>query len=497
MTATAPFLQRTAAPASSPARARYATPDAAAAWTATAAAPARSPWVMRATFALPDLLAGAGVTLALSLLSGWWGLEPLALHLSPLVALLVVAFALAGLYDAGRMHPAEELQRAASVLTLVFAAYALPVAIAAPDTLGPVAALGLAWALCLVAVPVLRAVSRVLFARAPWWGTSAVVIAEGACAERVVRTLRRWPELGLRPVALLSDEPDAEALGLPAWGGTGGPSSVAAFAHVPCAIVAMPGLSARELSERVRRYSCFFESVLVVPDLPGAAAMWSSTERMEGLLGYRVRHCSQRRVLQGLKRLADLLLAVAGLLVLSPLLLALAVLIKLDSPGPVFFRQERLGMQGRCFPILKFRSMFTDAEARLRELLAESPDLRAEYRRYHKLQEDPRVTPLGRMLRTYSLDELPQLVNVLLGHLSLVGPRAFLPSELHAMDGLERAVLQSRPGITGLWQVSGRNRLPFAERLTLDIHYAQNWTPWLDLYILAKTLPVVICGEGR
>jgi Undecaprenyl-phosphate galactose phosphotransferase WbaP len=259
----------------------------------------------------------------------------------------------------------------------------------------------------------------------------------------------------------------------------------------------MPGLPARELSERVRRYSRFFESVLVVPAMPGAAAQWSTTQRMEGLLGYRVRHCSRRRVLQGLKRVVDVALASAGLVVLSPLLAGIAVLIKLDSPGPVLFRQERLGMQGRCFPIYKFRSMYTDAEARLHDLLAERPDLRAEYARYHKLQQDPRVTPIGRLLRTYSLDELPQLANVLMGHLSLVGPRAFLPSELREMDGLERAVLQARPGITGLWQVSGRNRLPFAERLTMDVHYAQNWTPWLDLYILAKTLPVVLCGEGR
>jgi lipopolysaccharide/colanic/teichoic acid biosynthesis glycosyltransferase len=168
----------------------------------------------------------------------------------------------------------------------------------------------------------------------------------------------------------------------------------------------------------------------------------------------------------------------------------------MGSPGAIFYRQERMGREGRIVTILKFRTMFEDAEEKLAELLRADPALRDEYEQYHKLQNDPRVTRFGTFLRRYSLDELPQLLNVLRGDMSLVGPRAYMPSELTKMNGMARAVLQSAPGITGLWQVSGRNHLSFTDRVNLDVHYIQNWSPWLDLYLLVRTGPVVLSGEG-
>ena len=185
-----------------------------------------------------------------------------------------------------------------------------------------------------------------------------------------------------------------------------------------------------------------------------------------------------------------------GTLVLAPVLAVIAVLIRMDSAGAVFYRQERMGAQGRIIPILKFRTMYEDAEQKLADILASDPERRREYERYHKLQDDPRVTRIGTFLRRYSLDELPQILNVLRGEMSLVGPRAYMPSELTKMNGLARAVLQSPPGMTGLWQVSGRNHLSFADRVNLDVHYIQNWSPWLDLYLLVRTGPVVLSGEG-
>lgn len=454
----------------------------------------------RAGFLLPDLLGLGAVALVLIAVSGLSGRYEPSIHLAPLAGMVLLAFGAAGLYRAECVHPAEELQVAGSILNLVFFAYAVPICAAPPLGMSRVVAgaeLAAAWLLCLVAIPSLRAVARVAFSRTRWWGTAAVVIASGSSANRVIRTLRRWPELGLKPVGILHDQPgQVEAMALPSWGGTHLAPTVARTHDVPYAILAMPDLTAKELSERVRRYSHFFECVLVIPDLPAASALWTSNRRFDGLIGYGVRHSARRRLLQSLKRSLDWVCALGGLVLLSPVLIVIAVLVKLDSPGPVFFRQTRLGLDGECFTILKFRSMYVDAEARLQVLLDQDPARREEYRHYRKLRPDPRVTPLGRWLRLYSLDELPQLVNVVTGSLSLVGPRAYLPSELPAMGGLERSALQSRPGITGLWQVSGRNELPFAERLTMDVHYAHNWTPWLDLYILAKTLPVVVRGEG-
>jgi lipopolysaccharide/colanic/teichoic acid biosynthesis glycosyltransferase len=182
--------------------------------------------------------------------------------------------------------------------------------------------------------------------------------------------------------------------------------------------------------------------------------------------------------------------------VTAPLIAAIAALIKLDAPGPVFFRQERMGLGGRCFEVLKFRTMHTDAEAKLQAILDADPERRAQYEQYHKLDDDPRVTRIGAWLRRFSLDELPQLWNVLWGDMSLVGPRAYMPGELPKMNGLSRPVLQCPPGLTGLWQVSGRNNLDFSTRVDLDVHYMQNWTVWLDIYIALRTLPVVLTGEG-
>jgi lipopolysaccharide/colanic/teichoic acid biosynthesis glycosyltransferase len=185
-----------------------------------------------------------------------------------------------------------------------------------------------------------------------------------------------------------------------------------------------------------------------------------------------------------------------GMVLLAPLFSAIAALISVDSPGPVFFKQRRMGLDGRCFTVFKFRTMYTDAEAKLQEILDGDPGLKAEYDRYHKLEDDPRVTRVGKWLRRLSLDELPQLWNVLRGDMSLVGPRAYMPSELPRMNGLSRTVLQCPPGLTGLWQVSGRNNLDFSTRVDLDVHYMQHWTLWLDIYILIRTIPVVVTGDG-
>ena len=167
-----------------------------------------------------------------------------------------------------------------------------------------------------------------------------------------------------------------------------------------------------------------------------------------------------------------------------------------DSEGPVFFSQERLGRDGRCFRILKFRTMHVGAHKRLREVLESDPAAREEYELYAKLKDDPRITRVGRFLRQCSLDELPQLFNVLRGQMSLVGPRAYLPEELPRMVGKHRSILHVTPGITGLWQVSGRNELPFAMRLDLDLRYVRNWSVSLDLYLLARTLPTVLLRRG-
>jgi len=193
-----------------------------------------------------------------------------------------------------------------------------------------------------------------------------------------------------------------------------------------------------------------------------------------------------------IKRALDIIASGLGLIFLSPLFLAVAILIKLTSPGPVFYRQKRAGMNGRKFILYKFRSMYKGAHEKLSELTA-SNEMQGPV---FKMKNDPRITPLGRFLRKLSIDELPQLFNVFVGHMSLVGPRPPLPSEVSQYEPWQRRRLSMRPGITCLWQVSGRNKIGFEEWMRLDLEYLDNWSLWLDFKILCKTIPVVLFGIG-
>ena len=196
-----------------------------------------------------------------------------------------------------------------------------------------------------------------------------------------------------------------------------------------------------------------------------------------------------------LKRILDLVLAAAMLVCLSPLIVVLGVAVLLSSPGPLVYGQRRLGRYGRSFRCFKFRSMFADAEKRL----ANDPVLRAEYvRNGYKLPDgqDPRITPLGRWLRRTSLDELPQLWNVIRGDMSLVGPRPIVPDEIHHYKQDRQMLLLLKPGITGLWQVSGRSNLAYPERTNLELEYVERWTLRRDLGILLRTVPAVLAQRG-
>ena len=179
-----------------------------------------------------------------------------------------------------------------------------------------------------------------------------------------------------------------------------------------------------------------------------------------------------------------------------PLMLLIALVIRLENTGPVLFSQTRLGWRGSRFQALKFRTMYVDAERRLANILETDQSARAEYETFRKLRDDPRLTRVGRFLRRYSLDELPQLINVLRGEMSVVGPRPYMPRELPAMGSATTIILSGMPGLTGLWQVSGRNSLSFEQRLSLDMQYVRRYSVALDVSILLRTLNVVVTGEG-
>jgi Undecaprenyl-phosphate galactose phosphotransferase WbaP len=214
------------------------------------------------------------------------------------------------------------------------------------------------------------------------------------------------------------------------------------------------------------------------------------------LSGIEVRNGLLLATLQGVKRAFDLVVAVAALCLSFPLLLGIALVMKLTSSGPIFFGHTRIGRHGRRFKAWKFRTMHPNGDAILREYLQRVTSAQEEWTRDRKLRKDPRVTRFGALLRKLSLDELPQIWNVLRGDMSIVGPRPIVESEVRLYGEVFRLYTNVKPGITGLWQVSGRTNLSYDDRVLLDQFYIRHWSPWLDVYILAKTVVALLNRDG-
>ncbi|MFD1157691.1 sugar transferase [Roseovarius aestuarii] len=233
-----------------------------------------------------------------------------------------------------------------------------------------------------------------------------------------------------------------------------------------------------------------------VADVTSSDRGCESSSRKAGLEMEPVRPVPSVALGGTLKRCLDLIVALGALILLSPLFLLVTGAIKLTSTGPVFYGHKRVGFGGRTFRCWKFRSMITDGDATLDAYLATRPDERLEWERNRKLKNDPRITRLGGVMREYSIDELPQLLNVILGDMSIVGPRPVVWHELAGYGTSIRHYLRTRPGITGLWQVSGRSDVSFDQRVQLDTHYVTRWSLLLDCLIIFWTIPCVISAKG-
>jgi exopolysaccharide biosynthesis polyprenyl glycosylphosphotransferase len=257
-------------------------------------------------------------------------------------------------------------------------------------------------------------------------------------------------------------------------------------------VIVSPGqIDDLELEELLRRCRALSLKVSVLPQLSDVLGPAVEIDDVEGVTVLGVNPPWLPRSSRGLKRAMDITLAAMLLVLFAPVMAIVAIAIKLDSRGSIFFGQERVGKRGRRFRLLKFRTMAPDAEQRRAELLEQSIDPH-----WLKLDHDPRVTRVGRRLRRLSLDELPQLWNVLRGEMSLVGPRPLIEADDQLVEGWARRRLDLTPGITGYWQVLGRTRIPFEEMVKLDYLYVMNWSLWSDLRLILRTLPVIISGRG-
>jgi exopolysaccharide biosynthesis polyprenyl glycosylphosphotransferase len=258
-------------------------------------------------------------------------------------------------------------------------------------------------------------------------------------------------------------------------------------------VIAFSTLSHDDLLDVISTSKQLDMKVSIVPRLFEAVGHAVEIDQVEGMMLLGMRAVMRTKSSLMLKRWIDVLVSAIGLILLSPLLLAIAAAIKLTSRGPVLFSQWRIGRDEQAFRMLKFRTMYTGSDA-LKESLAH---LNKADGPMFKIPGDPRVTPAGRLLRRYSLDELPQLWNVLRGEMSLVGPRPLVPDEDDHVLGRHRARLDITPGLTGPWQVMGRTAIPFSEMVKLDYLYVAEWSLWNDLKLLIRTAPVVLAGRGH
>ncbi|MGC9286398.1 MAG: undecaprenyl-phosphate galactose phosphotransferase WbaP [Hydrogenobaculum sp.] len=351
-------------------------------------------------------------------------------------------------------------------------------------------------------VSVLRYIGKKVLNRLDIWKSPIVIIGAGSSGKSVAKGIIDDWYLGYEIKGFLDDFKsgfvEVKSIKIPIIGKVEKIKDLKEE-NIEAAIVSIPSLGNEELAHLVNTAHRYIKQVFVVPDLKGIGLLNSELYHIftEQLFLIKITNNLDSKLNQITKQTFDILLSLIMLPVLLFVISIFAILIKIDSEGPVFFVQERLGKNGKIFKCIKFRTMYVNSQEILENFLKENKDAQLEWQTFKKLKKyDPRVTRVGRFLRKTSLDELPQIFNVLKGDMSLVGPRPYLPSEEKDMGDYKDYILLTKPGITGLWQVSGRNELSFEERLKLDTWYVLNWSLWFDIVIILKTIRVVFKKEG-
>jgi Undecaprenyl-phosphate galactose phosphotransferase WbaP len=347
------------------------------------------------------------------------------------------------------------------------------------------------WIMAGVALVALRVMLRRARTQQGRWQVPTLLVGDGMTADDARAALKSEPSLGYDIVAQIADLPRAFRQAGESW------VRLCATHGAKYVMVALdgPDLAKAELSlAQLMRENVPFSVTPPLRNMPVFGMVPHYFFNHDVILMTRSSGLEQP-LPRFMKRGFDLVISGAAIVVLSPLLLVLAALVKLDG-GPVLFGQKRLGLGGKHFTCLKFRSMVPDAEKVLDSYLAQNAEARKEFNKYCKLRDDPRITRIGKTLRKLSLDELPQLLNVVNGDMSLVGPRPILSAELNHYHHDIAFYYRVRPGITGLWQVSGRNDITYAKRVRMDGWYVRNWSLWHDIAILCKTVPALLNRKG-
>jgi len=364
----------------------------------------------------------------------------------------------------------------------------------------------LIWFYGLLVFPLFRLAGKHALYRAGLWKENIIIIGAGQAGIETAKGIQSQTYLGYNLIGFLDDADEKIGTSIEIKGNFykvfGRTKNFKKFINklgVSTIIIAIPSLPADQLAKLTNHIQKFVRNILLIPDVKGVALANTELQPLfvQQLFLLKINNNLKSTPNRLIKRTFDMTVSILFLPVLIPVIGILGLLIKLDSPGPIFYRHARIGRHGCPFSIFKFRSMHCDAEKRLGILLDSGRGSKEEWETFYKLKNDPRITRMGKFLRMTSLDELPQLFNVLRGEMSLVGPRPVLLEEI-AKYYKEHADYYHlvRPGITGLWQVSGRNDIDYAVRVRLDSWYVLNWSLWLDIVMLFKTIRVVLKRDG-
>lgn len=349
-----------------------------------------------------------------------------------------------------------------------------------------------AWITSLVVLPISREAAKFFFSKFRWWGVPAVVYCSGQSADLIIERLKRNKDLGYHPAVIIdSFEPNQTIKDdIPVFS--------PAHTEITDAIHKM-NIKTAILCDYRGDFTPIMSSYRYTISVSRSQTSFTSTQQLKdiaGIIGFASTHNLTFKKNIFFKRFFDVSLILLFSPILLPVFILIGLLVKLTSKGPIFYGHERVGKNGKSFKCWKFRTMNINSQQMLEEILATDPVRRAEWEKDCKFVDDPRVTKFGKILRKTSLDELPQLINILVGDMSFIGPRPVTEPELVKYGKYRNYILSVYPGLSGMWQISGRSDTSYEERITFDTYYIQNWSLWLDLWIFMKTIWVVIKGKG-
>jgi Undecaprenyl-phosphate galactose phosphotransferase WbaP len=417
------------------------------------------------------------------------------LALWPVLGVFIAIFFSSHLYPGVIHNAVTELRRLVLAVTLSFLVLAGLIFVTRSSDEYPGRVLLLWWMVAIIVTPLLRSVVRERICRRSWWGIPVAVFNTGDESIQIIRELENHPEIGLRPVVVLSSSyPVGPRHTLPVVD-----IRLAAAVRacgVERAMIALPDAGSGKLLEELEKFESIFPRLMMMHSSTDLYSLTVDARQLGGCLAVEFRRDLLLPIPRFTKRAIDLLAVALTVPAVVLTILVVGLLVRLESPGPIFYGHRRIGRGHSKFRIWKIRTMQVNGDKLLQDALAKDEALREEWLRERKLRCDPRVTRVGKFLRKTSLDELPQFWNVLRGEMSLVGPRPIVEEEIPAYGQNFSLYCRVTPGLTGLWQVSGRNEVSRRDRVRLDSYYVRNWSPWLDLNILARTARVVITGQG-